>query len=122
MAKIQVVWSKLSPLTKSAIDKISNVSGVYRLSKKNEDGKFYVFYVGSAENIKEKLLYHLSEKEDNIQLKQYLSREGDFAFKYAEVKDKDIREGIEKQLYKHYLPELNNGEPKSTLEIEANIS
>ncbi|MEK7558958.1 MAG: hypothetical protein AAB521_01480 [Patescibacteria group bacterium] len=122
MAKIQINWSKLLPLTKTQLSTLPKTSGVYRLSRKKEDGKFYVFYVGSAGNIKEKLLNHISEQEENTRLKQYLNQGGEFRFKYAEVQDQNFREAIEKQLYRHYLPELNAEEPKSTLDIEANIN
>ena len=122
MAKIQIEWSKLTPLTKTNIAKLNGIGGVYRLSKKKEDGKFYVFFVGSAEDLKERLSKHLSENEENAKLQQYLKQEGDFAFKYAKITEASIRGAIEKQLYKYYLPELNNEEPKSALDIEANIN
>jgi len=120
MPKIEIKWSKLLPLKKDEIDKLETFGGVYRLSKKKEDQKYYVFYVGSAEHLKARLLSHIND-EKNARLKQYLIQ-GDFSFRYAPVPDKSIRESIEKQLYKHYLPELNSEEPKSSLDIEANLN
>lgn len=122
MAKIEITWSKLTPLTDKNLSKLGNLGGVYRLSKKADDEKYYVFFVGSAENIKEKLLLHKSDKETNTRLKEYLSREGDFRFRYAVVEDKSIQQAIEKQMYKHYIPEYNPEEPKSSIDIEANLN
>lgn len=122
MAKIQISWSKLLPFNDTQINKLGDVSGVYRLSKKEADGKFYVFFVGSAENIKTKLLHHLTPAEENLRLKAFLQLGSDYSFRYADIPDKGTREAIEKQLYKHYLPPANTEEPLSDLDIEANIN
>ncbi|MFH1990559.1 MAG: hypothetical protein ABIJ19_01765 [Patescibacteria group bacterium] len=122
MSKIQINWSKLIPLKKEEIEKIVASGGVYRISKKADDGKYYVFFIGHDENIKEKLLLHLSEEETNLRLKAFLKLGGDFKFRYAIVKEKNTQEAIEKQMYKIYLPEYNLEEPKSLLDIEANLN
>ena len=119
MQKIEITWSKLLPLKHDELEKLETFSGVYRLSKKKDDGKYYVFFVGSGEDVKEKLLSHISTETDRI--KAYIAQD-DCSFRYARVPDKGIREAIEKQLYKHYLPELNSDEPKSSLDIEANLN
>lgn len=120
--KIEIVWSRLIPLKSADIEALENVGGVYRLSKKKEDGKYYVFFVGSTDNIKNALSSHISPSEKNLRLRQYITQGGDFVFRYAVVADKSVREAIEKQLYKHYIPEFNPDEPKSTLDIEANLN
>lgn len=122
MSKIQLTWSKLIPLKNEEIEKLDDIGGVYRISKKAEDGKYYVFFVGSADNLKENLLTHLSDKETNSRLKNYLQQGKDFVFRYAVIKERNIQEAIEKQMYKHYLPEYNLEEPKSSLDIEANLN
>lgn len=122
MSKIQITWSKLIPFKKENIEKLNDVGGVYRISKKAEDGKYYVFYVGSADNLKEALLNHLSENETNTRLKDLLRLGDDFTFKYAVIPEKSIQKAIEKQMYKTYMPEYNLEEPKSPLEIEGNLS
>ena len=122
MSNIQLTWSKLIPLTGEQIEKLGDVSGVYRISKKSDDGKYYVFFVGGGENIKEKLLSHLSEKETNIRLKSFLKLGGEFVFRYTVIAEKNIREAIEKQMYRTYQPEYNQEEPKSSLEVEANLN
>jgi len=122
MAKIEINWSKLIPLQEEDIEKLGNVGGVYRISKKADDGKYYVFFIGSAENIKEKLSVHMSTAEPNDRLQKFLSQGGDFVFRYAVVQEKSIQEAIEKQMYKQYIPEYNPEEPKTSLDIEANLN
>ena len=70
MPTVPINWSRLLPFNKAEIEKLGNISGVYRLSKKADDGKYYVFFIGSAENIKEKFLLHLSNKESDIRLRE----------------------------------------------------
>ena len=122
MARIEINWSKLIPLKEEDIKKIGAVSGVYRLSKKADDGKFYVFFVGSAESIGDALLDHISATESNTRLKQYLSNGGEFVFRYAVVQEKSVQGAIEKQMYRQYIPEYNPKEPESSLDIEANLN
>ncbi|MBI2051107.1 MAG: GIY-YIG nuclease family protein [Parcubacteria group bacterium] len=122
MAKIDINWSKLISLNTGEIEKLGSVGGVYRISKKADDGKYYVFFVGSAENIKNKLLHHQSSEEKNIRLQKYLSQGGDIVFRYALVPDRSIQQAIEKQMYRHYIPEYNPEEPKSPLDVEANLN
>lgn len=122
MSKIQLTWSKLIPLKNEEIEKLGDIGGVYRISKRADDGSYYVFFVGSADNIKERLLTHLSDGETNSRLKNYLQQTGDFVFRYAVIEERSIQEAVEKQMYKHYLPEYNLEEPKSPLALEANLN
>lgn len=122
MPRVDLSWSKLLPLTKTELTKLGNIAGVYRLSKKADDGNYYVFFVGSTENIKDKLNLHMSEEETNTKLRDFLASGGDFSFRYAIVTDKGQQEAIERQMYKHYLPEFNPSEPNSSLDIEANLN
>jgi len=121
MEKITLKWSPLVHIP-TDLQKIPSSGCVYRLSKKESDGKFYVFFVGSAENLKEALKINLSEDEKNEKLKLFLLQKADFAIKYAEVTNKELRVAIEKQLYKHYMPITNLAEPISLLEVEFNIN
>ncbi len=121
MDKLDLKWSKLLPLTKEEIDKLdSNIGGVYRFSQKKLDGKYYVFFVGSAGNLKEKLLGHLSN--NNLSVEKYIKQEGDFVFRYSIIESEDIRKAVEKQMYKHYAPEYNLEEPISPLSLIVNLN
>ncbi len=81
-----------------------------------------MFYVGSAENLKEKLTQHKEPQEKNQKLRAFLNQDGEFVFRYAELPDHDLQIAVEKQMYKYYLPECNLEEPKGTLEVEANLN
>jgi len=122
MPSIKINWSKLIRFNKEEVEKLDIFGGVYRISKKAEDGKYYVFFVGSGEDIKQKLLSHLSDEEANTRLKNYLQQKSDFSFRYALVKERNMQEAVEKQMYKHYIPEYNPEEPKSSLDVEANLN
>ena len=112
-------WSNLRLLTESNIKNFSidKVEGVYRISKKEDDGKFYVIFIGSTLSLGEELLRLLSDSDNN-----FLKEGGEFAFKYAPVKREDERKAIEKQMYKQYVPQFNTGEPQSTLDIKVNLN
>ena len=108
-------WSKLLPLIKDEIDKLnSGLEGVYRISKKEPDGKFYVVFVGSTSDLKEELLKKLVSEE--------FKQVGEFSFRHSSVKGEEIRKAIEKQMYKQYAPKYNFKEPNSSLDIRVNLS
>lgn len=107
-----LTWTKLNKLDEGNINSMpDNLPGVYRLSYKGKDGSYYVFYVGQARDIKERLSEHLSEAEDNVCIKIYLSKEECF-FKYAKISREDLRNTAERQMYRHYEPVCNIKEPE----------
>ncbi|MDD5738812.1 MAG: hypothetical protein PHY72_02730 [Candidatus Pacebacteria bacterium] len=113
---INLVWSTLVPLTPEGMDRLNGiVEGVFRISKKESDGKFYVIFIGSATDIKNELSLLLS-KEDSF-LKQ-----GEFSFRYAPIKGDEKRKAVEKQMYKQYVPQYNPKEPISPLEVKVNLN
>lgn len=123
MIEKTVNWSKLIPLKKEEINKLNNVAGVFRISERESDGKYYVIFVGSALNIKETLLKIISEENKNIDLKNYLKHDStEFSFRYAEIEDEGIRKAGAKQLFKHYVPKYNSKEPISSLDVKINLN
>jgi excinuclease UvrABC nuclease subunit len=122
MSQISLTWSTLIALTDNNIETINNVAGVYRFSKKADDNQYYVFFVGSSDNIGATLKNHTLPSETNEKLRNFLNQGGDIVFRYAIVEEKNIQLAIEKQMYKYYLPECNLEEPQSTLEVEANLN
>ena len=112
-------WSKLIPLKKNNIEEYikEDIGGVFRISKKDTDDKFYVVFVGSNSSLKSELIKLVSDKENN-----FLNQNGEFSFRYAPIKDEETRKAIEKQMYKQYAPEYNPKEPISALEIKVNLS
>lgn len=116
---MKLQWSKLLPLREEKIKEISldNVEGVFRVSRKEDDGKYYVIFIGSSTSLGKELENLISQKDEN-----FLKQGGDFAFRYAPIEGEEIRKAIEKQMYKQYVPQFNQSEPQSTLEIRANLN
>lgn len=117
---ITLKWSRLLPLTNDEISKIDNgvIESVYRVSKKESDGRFYVIFIGSTPDLKKELLELTSKKDIN-----FLKQGGEFSFRYAPVnKGEETRKAIEKQMYKKYAPENNLKKPTSSLEIKVNLN
>jgi hypothetical protein len=110
-------WSTLIPLVKSQVEGLSlgGIEGVYRISKKENDDKFYVVLIGSATDLNTELLKQISRAE-------FSKQSGEFSFRYAPVTGEEMRKAIEKQMYKQYVPRFNPTEPQSTLEVKVNLN
>lgn len=122
MENWSLTWTKLTELTKSSVQALAdNMPGVYRLSYKADDDKYYVYYVGKAEDIKDRLLEHLSSGEKNICIRNYLSGKSCF-FRFANVTKSYIRDAAERQMYKHYEPTCNEKEPEGRDDVKVNMS
>lgn len=66
-----LTWTKLTVLSAISVNLLpGNLSGVYRFSSRADDGNYYIFYVGKAEDIKNQLLEHLSDSESNVCIKK----------------------------------------------------
>lgn len=116
-----LTWSTLTPISEEAVRALpDNIPGVYRLSYLREDGKYYVFYVGQARDIKKRLLEHLSPEEQNVSIKNYLAKGS--AFRYTQITQEDIRSAIEKQAYRYYQPSCNQVEPAGREDIKGNLT
>lgn len=115
---INLVWSKLLPLTREEIEKLNSnvIEGVFRISKKEADGKFYVVFIGSATDLKKELDSLISQENS------FFKQGGDFSFRYAPIKGEEKRRAIEKQMYKQYTPQHNPKEPTSSLDIKVNLN
>lgn len=117
-----LTWTKLTELTETSIKTIAdNLPGVYRLSYKADDGNYYIFYVGQAEDLKKRLLEHLSSSENNACIRNYLNTKTCF-FRYAKVTKSNIRNAAERQMYKQYEPSCNEKEPEGSDDIKVNLT
>ncbi len=116
-----LTWTNLITLNRDSANEIpENLPGVYRLSYKGDDGKYYVFYVGQATDIKSRLLQHLSDSESNMCIRNYLTRE--CSFRYAKVINENVRNSAERQMYNYYEPSCNERKPDGNDEIQVNLS
>jgi|SRR3989344_32339 len=117
-----LTWTRLVELSNESVQGIlDNLPGVYRLSYKAEDGNYYVFYIGKAEDIKSRLLEHLSTSESNVCIKNYLATKECF-FRYAKITKDYIRSAAEKQMYQQYEPSCNDKEPEGRDDIKVNLT
>lgn len=122
MENWKLIWTKLSVVSEIAAKAIDdNLAGVYRLSYLADDGSYYIFYVGQSEDIKKRLLEHLSSNEKNVCIKNYLTTKKCF-FRYAKVTKVYIRDAAEKQMYKQYEPSCNEKEPDGRDDVRVNLS
>lgn len=122
MESWELTWTKLAALNPAEVNKIADsIKGVYRLSYKSDDGKFYVFYVGQSEDLKKKFLEHLAENEQNEGIKHNVSL-GKCFFRYAQVSQDYIRSAAEKQMFKHYQPHWNKKEPEGRDDVVVNLT
>ena len=116
-----LTWTKLTLLSKGNVDAINaKLSGVYRLSYKSNDGNYYVFYVGKAEGITQRLSEHMTDSEINVCIKNQISTK-DCYFRYAIVTKDYIREAAEKQMYKQYEPSCNEKVPEGRDDVKVNL-
>ncbi len=117
-----LTWTKLTELSNSFVKKLAdNLPGIYRFSYKADDGNYYVFYVGKAEDIKKRLTKHLSPSEQNICIKNYLATKKCF-FRYAKITKDYIRDAAERQMYKRYEPNCNDKEPDGRDDVKVNLT
>ena len=117
----RLTWTKLSPLSNELVSSLpNNLPSVYRLSYKADDGKYYVFYIGQADDIKKRLLQHLSDVEKNVCIKNYRSTKNCF-FRYAKVAKDHVRGAAEKQMFRKYEPTCNDKEPEGREDVKVNL-
>jgi len=116
-------WTKLEQLTNEAATNLDNdIPGVFRLSYKHKDDKYYVFFVGQSTSIKEYFLaYYEDGVIDNVCVKNHISS-GNCYFRYAQISNEEVRNATEKQAYNLYKPECNKVQPQGRDDIQVNLS
>lgn len=122
MTKMQITWSGFySNYTESTVkNNVPEKAGIYLLWVKLTNGKWRCFYVGQADNLKTRLLQHLSDNEKNECIKTKVSKYT-CGFEFALVGKQTDRDGIEKYLYDYYKPECNKISPPDVDPIEVNL-
>ena len=101
-----LTWSSLQLLESSIIDNLPQEAGVYRLSYKSADGPYYVFYVGQADNIRERLTQHLNGINTNPCVTTYIKNLKCY-FVYTLIAESNLRKDIERTNYDHFKPKCN---------------
>lgn len=111
---MEVKWSGFfTPYSQEKVKlNATESAGVYLLWVKLKNEKWKCFYAGQAKNIKQRLLNHLSDNEENDCIKENVSKYV-CGFEYAIISKQADRDGAEKYLYNHYSPECNNVDPSA---------
>ncbi len=101
---MELNWTKLNPLNSEEVNKINEAAGVYRISHlDSSNNKYYVHYVGQAENLKERLGQHLLDTEVNSCCNKLLKNYRCF-FRACAISTQNNRDGAEVALYEKYSP------------------
>jgi len=101
---MQLKWTERIPLTQSGVNRIKAIAGVYRLINYNRtDDKYYVYYVGQADDLNNRLAQHLPGNETNECCQKYLN---DYTcyFRAAAISGQADRDGAEVALYNKFKP------------------
>ena len=97
-------WTERIPLTESGVSRIKAIAGVYRLIYYNaQKEKYFVYYVGQAEDLNERLGQHLPDTEASACCLGYL-RGYTCYLRAAAVSRQADRDGAEVALYNHFEP------------------
>lgn len=101
---MQIKWTELIELTDKGVSRIREIAGVYRLSYYDRaTQKYYVYYIGQAENLNTRLSEHLEGNEENECCEKHLQRYSCY-FRVAAVARQADRDSIEVALYNHFNP------------------
>jgi len=101
---MQLKWTERISLTQSGVNRIKAVAGVYRLiNYSRADDKYYVYYVGQADDLNNRLSQHLSGNETNECCQKYLNNYTCY-FRAAAISGQADRDGAEVALYNHFKP------------------
>ena len=102
---MQLNWTSRLPLTSEKVQTIREIAGVYKLIYYQlSDEGYYVYYVGQADNLRDRLYQHLPSNEANSCCSKYLKNYNCY-FRAAAVSRQSDRDGIEVTLYNKYKPE-----------------
>jgi len=104
-------WSAFyTPFNETIVKKyVPTSAGLYALWVNYKSGKWGCFYVGKAEDLEERLLGHLSDKEQNNCIKENVKYR--CGFHWIEVTTESERSGAEKYLYDTIKPDCNKNDP-----------
>ena len=99
-------WSLKYEYTEDKVNKVvPKQAGVYMLMY--DSTKYYVFYVGQANNLERRLLEHLYDSEPDLCIKRHL-REHTCYCMWLEVSSQSERDKLEQALISKYKPSCNS--------------
>ncbi len=121
MKKVFLNWRNYRDFDVDTINnKVAEAAGVYLIWVRINDGSWRIYYVGQTDNLKKRLLQHLSDNEQNHLLKEMVMR-CVCGISFAVVNSHEERTGIERFFYEHYSPKCNLSMPPKTRKCYVNI-
>ena len=97
-------WTEQISLTQQGVNRIKTIAGVYRLVYYDGGkGGYYIYYVGQAEDLNDRLSQHLPGNEKNACCQRHLSNYSCY-LRAAAISQQSDRDGVEITLYNHYKP------------------
>jgi excinuclease UvrABC nuclease subunit len=120
MKEMHIEWLGPFPNKRIIENQVSEESGIYCLMIPAEHNKVQFTYVGKAKNLRERLLQHLSDSEQNNCIKSKLKKT--FWFDIAIVKNESERKGIEKYIFDLLQPQCNEYSPEDVEPIKVNLA
>ncbi len=104
-------WTDPQWLSKENVERlVRSEAGVYRMSRQEANGEFTVFYAGQAQDLRGRLLQHLSASEPNTCIRRRV-REERCAFRVAYVGTQGERDEEEHIVIHTFDPECNKQQP-----------
>lgn len=101
---MQLKWTDRIPLIQSGVNRIGVIAGIYRLINYNRvDDKYYIYYVGQANDLNNRLTQHLPGNEANKCCQRYLDNYTCY-FRTAAISGQADRNGAEVALYNKFKP------------------
>lgn len=117
---MEITWFGDIEFNRNSLERLENKGGVYILSVRLKIGSLRVFYVGKSEDLKKRLLEHLSGTNSSECIQKHMENHYVY-FNYAYVNSEEDRKNIEHTLYHHFgKPECNDVEPEGEM-IEINF-
>lgn len=119
---VQFPWSERIELTEANVRVIpERRSGIYRLMTRRQRSEEYpVIYVGKSRDLRERLLEHLSDGEENACLKEKISTLMVW-YRIAYAEFEEDRQDAEHTMYHKFNPSCNEVEPAVNV-IDMNFS
>ncbi len=102
-----IYLDQMVPYTYSNKDKVTSLPGVYAIT----DAFRNVKYIGQASDLRRRYEEHLSNSEQNLELKRFLANNPGSLFHYCIINNQYDRNIAERELYFKYIPPFNNQIP-----------
>ncbi len=121
MRRIKINWNGVISYKEENINRIPESPGVYEILTKNDNGKWDRRYVGSCDDFRRRFTEHLSDEEENENIRNGL-KEYTCGFDYAVIENEDDYLDAEQGLYDKHEYGWNKNRPEGSGKGDYEIS